>query len=427
MMGAMGAGNTAKSDALRVAAIATIALAVPLYSALTYDVNGQTSSGRWLAVHILIAEIVAVIVALTAGWRPWNSLRAMPRQLKWALGLWLTGATIATVLADPAETSILFQAMWLLHILFALAIWGMFVGPWRDARRLLLLAFTAGLMLHSLGLYLVAYVIVGRPDLSFEFYSFGMSNPRLYVFIADALLGLGLGLFLTARSPRESLAFAVAIFAAYCLYAWSGGRASFGVSLLLPLLVVSVAGWHQWKALVVCYGSAAMAYPLSLLAAPDHQFFGFKSVLGRIASNPQVNSELGYSSDRMRIWTEVLQNSLEKPVFGHGQVFIPPISGANTKTMLVLEPHNAIVQIAYHWGLVGFVAVALAALPFLPTLKGRLRAEPEIALPAFAVLLALAISSMFDGSYFFTVPLFINAAMIAMLATVPPRPTQVGC
>ncbi len=426
MMAAMGAGIIARGEVLRTAAVATVALAIPLYSVLSYDAGGQTSTGRWLAVHLLVAELVAVVVAAAAGWRPLRTLQALPRHMQAALGVWLAGATIATALADPVETSVLFQSMWLLHILLALALWSMLGGPWREARRPLLVAFTGGLMLHSLGLYVVAFVVVGRPDLSFEYYSFGMSNPRLYVFIADALLGLGLGLFITARSRRESVAFSGAIFAAYCLFAWSGGRASFGISLLLPVIIVAIVGWQHWKALAVCYISAAGAYLLSLVLTPDHQFFGFKSVIGRIASEQQIGSSMGYSSDRVHIWTEVLARSLDKPLFGHGQIFIPPISGAETKTMLVLEPHNAIVQFAYHWGLVGFVALALAVIPFLPSLRARLRAEPDIALPAFAVLLALAISSMLDGVYFFTVPLFINAVMLAVLATVTVRPAHVG-
>lgn len=422
----MGAKFSARNDILRTVAIAVVAVAIPLYSAVTYDVNGETSFGRWLAVHVLMAELVLVLLAVASGWRPLASMKAMPRHLRLALGIWIAGATIATVSSSVVETSLLFQSMWMLHITFAIALWAMLDGAWRDWRRALLLAFTGGLLLHSLGLYIVAFVVVGRPDLSFEFYSFGMSNPRLYVFIADALLGLGLGLFITATSRRESTAFAIAVFAAYCLFAWTGGRASFGVSLLLPLIVVFLSGWRNWKALLVCYTSAAVAYPLSLFTVPDHRVFGFKSVLGRAIPSRDPEPNFDYSSARIDIWETVLRKSANEPVFGHGQIFIPQYWGNISAGRFVVEPHNAFVQIAYHWGLVGLVALVLAVGPFLFTIRRRLSTEPGIALPAFAVLLALAISSMLDGVYFFTVPLFINAVMLAILATVPATPAQVG-
>lgn len=114
----------------------------------------------------------------------------------------------------------------------------------------------------------------------------------------------------------------------------------------------------------------------------------------------------------------MLSQSLEKPIFGHGQIgtldllHVLPQGAA-------LNAHNAIVHIIHAWGALGLVAFAIALLPFLPTIPMRLQSQPMVAWPAFSSLLTLAISSALDGTLFYNQPLFFGALFIAVLASVP--------
>lgn len=108
---------------------------------------------------------------------------------------------------------------------------------WHAMQLPLLVYFSISLLFHSFVVYFVAWILL-RPNLAdWEPYMVGTTNPRLYVFYASTLLGIGLGFLITAQNRAFLLFATLLIFAAYHLFAWSGGRASFGISVIMPLVV----------------------------------------------------------------------------------------------------------------------------------------------------------------------------------------------
>ena len=407
-----------KLDKFGMMAFIVMAVIVPIYAVASFEGTMETSVSRWLALHIVIAEAVVVVLAVFAGWRPINSWKELPAHVRIAIALWLTVATIATICSSDVPFSATFQSFWIIHGLFAWALWAMLSTKWRAMQLPLLVYFSLSLLLHSLAVYFVAWVLLGPNLADWEPYMVGATNPRLYIFYASTLLGIGLG-FLIARQNRAFwfLAFLL-IFASYHLFAWSGGRASFGVSLMLPLIVAILARKLGKRIILTSFGFAAVAFPLSLLTAPEHPWFGFKSIIGRISIDKGPNE---YASGRLEIWIKLLEESLRKPVFGHGQVgglssILEGVQG------FPVNPHNALVHIAHAWGGVGLLAFAIGLFPFIPTIRVRLCAQPSVAWPAFIALLGLAGTSLLDGTLFYNQPLFFTALSIAILASVPTTP-----
>lgn len=407
-----------KLDKFGMTAFLMMTLAVPFYAVASFEGTTETSVSRWLALHIVIAEAVVVVLAVFAGWRPINSWKELPAHVRIAIALWLTVASIATAYSSDFRFSVTFQSFWIIHGLFAWALWAMLSTKWRAMQLPLLVYFSVGLLLHSIVVYFVAWFLLGPNLVDWEPYMVGTTNPRLYIFYASALLGIGLGFLITKQNRTFWLLAFLLIFASYHLFAWSGGRASFGVSLMLPLTVAVLARKHGKRIILTAFGCAAVAFPLSLLTAPENPLFGFKSIIGRIVISGAPNE---YTSNRIDIWTRLLEESLRKPILGHGQ-----IGGLNLiqegMVGMPVNPHNALVHIVHAWGGLGLLAFAIGFLPFVPSIQARLNTQPTVAWPAFITLLGLGGASLLDGTLFYNQSLFFTALGIAILAAVPATP-----
>ena len=410
-----------KIDKFGLAALLLLVLAVPIYAVSSYQGTVETSVSRWLALYLIGTEAAVVILALLSGWRPTGSFNTLPKNVRIALTLWLFVASTATALSSKFDFSAIFQLFWIVHGVFCWALWAMLRTRWSGMERPLLVYFSLGLIIYSLMVYFVAWVLLGLDVNEWEPYSVGTTNPRNYTFYAAALLGMGLG-FLIIASNKTSWLFALFLtFCAYHLFAWSGGRASFGTSLIVPLLV---ALWcrEKWKrVLPISYLCAAIAYPLSLFSAPAHGIFGFRSIISRIAAGEAGGN--AYSSGRLDLWTSMLVQSLEKPIFGHGQIGTLDLpQDMHARFGDAISPHNAVVHIVHAWGALGLIVFAVGLLPFLPTIRYRLESRPAVAWPAFATLLTLAVTSALDSTLFYNQSLFFCALCIAILASVPTTP-----
>ena len=411
-------------DSIAVLAVMVIALAVPFYAVQSYEGTIAISLSRWLAFPVLIAQILVVLLAFASGWRVIASWKELPGNVKIAFGGWLIVASYATAFATYQSYSILFQMIWVIQGLFAWALWSMLGKNWRSARSAILMTFAIGLLIHSLMIYTTAWVIQGPHLKNWGAYLVGTNNPRMYIYYANALLGLGMGLLISSQQRRLTIFAIILLFAAYHLYAWAGGRNSIGVSLVIPFLVAMMT--PHWKRVLTASLSCAMiAYPLSLITAPSHHLFGFKAQLGDLANTAGQVTEGGFSSGRLQMWRALIEHAFDKPFFGHGQVgTMGAPEGVREAAGMAINPHNALVHIFHAWGLAGLVIFAIGLLPFVPTIRARLIAEPVIAWPAFIILLAQAATSGLDGTLFYTQPLFFCALSFALLASVPAGPPK---
>lgn len=238
-----------KNDRSSVIALWLIASAVPVFAVSSFEGTVHISTGRWLALYLIGGEAAVVVLALFSGWQPIQDWRGLPANVRIALSLWSVVVCIATGYSSDVAYSGTFQAFWIVHFLFAWALWSMLKTRWRAIQVALPVYLSIGLLLHSLGVYFVAWAVLGPNLEEWERYSFGTTNPRLYIFYASVLLGLGLGFLVAARDRVVWLLAIILTFAAYHLFAWSGGRASFGTSLVMPFLLAALA--KKWKRILL--------------------------------------------------------------------------------------------------------------------------------------------------------------------------------
>ncbi|MBU1607223.1 MAG: O-antigen ligase family protein [Alphaproteobacteria bacterium] len=409
-----------KLDKPAIAALLLLALAVPIYAASSYEGTSEVSVSRWLALYIVGTEVAVIFLALFSGWHPLVSFKRLPGHVRIAFILWLVGASAATAFSSHSQFSGTFQLFWFIHGLFSLALWAMIKSQWVGIERALLIYISVGLIFHSIMVYFVAIFVLGLSLEAWEPYSVGTTNPRLYTFYAAVLLGIGLGFLIAETENPLRVLSIICIFSAYHLFAWAGGRASFGTSIIVPMVVAILAAKARKRIVLTTVACASIAYPLSLFTAPTHEIYGFKSIMGGIAAYSTGDA---YSSGRFDIWARMLSQSLEKPLFGHGQIgtldlLDEMLPGA------ALNAHNAVVHILHAWGAFGLVAFAIGVVPFLPTIGDRLETNPRVAWPAFSSLLALGATSTLDGTLFYNQPLFFCALFLAILASVPVDPRQ---
>ncbi|WP_435417115.1 O-antigen ligase family protein [Parerythrobacter aurantius] len=406
-----------------VCAVVMVGLALPFYAVSTYDGGVRVPVDRWFATPLLAIEFLVVVMCLLARWNPVASLREMPRPVRLGIAVWLAGATVSSIYAVRPDDSWLMQGIWLLHGTFAIALWSRLSGPWRSARPAWLISLTLGLLALSAVVYAVAAVYGGDDSLPWEAFSVAVANPRHYVFYGAPLLGLAVGWLALANTRRQMTLALVCLFLAYHLLAWSGGRNALGVAIMFPAFFVLLhrPGWK--RVLPACLACATLAYPATLLTAPDRPIYGFGSSSDRLADNSYgsgVNAA-GYSSGRGILWEAGFEMIRERPVAGHGQFqFDLVLDRVPDRNMLPLirHPHNAAIQFVFDWGIFATAGLVIMLVPFALSMPRRLRTEPGVAVPAFGGLFALAMTSAFDGTYFFTAPLFITAILLAALATV---------
>ena len=260
-----------KLDKFGMMAFLVMAFIVPVHAVASCEGTMETSVSRWLALHIIFAEAVVVALTVCAGWRPIESWKELPAHVRIAIALWLTGASIATAYSIDVRFSATFQSFWIFHGLFAWALSSMLSTKWSAMQFPLLVYFSLGLLFHSFVVYFVAWVLLGANLTVWETYMVGTTNPRLYIFYASALLGIGLGLLINARDRTFWIFAFLLVFAAYHLFAWAGGRATFGASLLVTFVVATLVQNHRRRITIVASGCATVAFPLSLLTAPEHQ------------------------------------------------------------------------------------------------------------------------------------------------------------
>lgn len=406
-----------KIDKFGLMAFALIALAVPIYAVSSYEGTVETSVERWLSFYLIGTELAVITLAIFSGWRPIKTWIALPKYIRAALVIWVTTASFATVFSSNSSISAVFQFFWVVHGAFCLALWSMAISKWHGIQGPLIFYFAIGMIFHSICVYFVAWFILGPGVEEWQRYSVGTTNPRLYVFYADALLGIGLGLLIVARRPVIWF-FAIGMtFAAYHLFAWSGGRASFATSLLIPALLAIFARSAWKRIIIVSFTCAVVAFPLSLITAPAHDIYGFESVIGRIAVHTAVDE---YSSGRFDMWARMLAQGFEKPIFGQGQIGTLDLpKNVHSNFGHAAHAHNALVHIFHAWGALGLVAFGIGLFGSLASIRARLNADPLVAWPAFIALSALAVTSSLDGTLFFNQPLFFCATFIAILASVP--------
>lgn len=391
-----------------------IALAPVIMAAVTWGPqNYHYTIQVWLrffSLPVLTIEIGVICSAMALGVRPFLLLRAMPALVQLALGIIaaIAGGTALFVAIDPAN-AVLRTAVSLIHVCFGLAAAGLVA---RTSPR-----FDGGiwpLIVGGLLLYLpmlVLYVMAVRDPLHFDWGHFGLavSNIRFTGFFAviGATAAVALACLAGGHERYRWWLLTATLFVGVMF--WSGSRnpilAYSAACAIAAMCVPSMRTMHSAVAWVASMAGGAL---ISLIYIPPHPAYGIFRLFSSVGhDDPNV-----ISSGRLAFWIGSLRKFAERPLFGFGESqFIRIVPEAQS---VYHHPHNVVFQLLVQWGAVGTVCtLALLAWAWWRMMV-MARLSPQQSLPAFLVLTALLVASLFDGIFYFVYPAMMVALTIAL-------------
>jgi hypothetical protein len=403
-------------------------LALPLVAAAlyrTYDIAVQPlelEGTRQLGFVFLAGEIGLIVHRMWHGLSYRSQWRVLPLWARRCLGLFTATFWISSANVSPFPAfSLLLCAGWIIHLLFAGAVFDLATAVVPARRPDVWPGFVAGMV--ALAAVTAVHFTDLPPDVDAHVHQIdwgsaipGFISVRLFGAWTAAVLSLltGVAWVRSSEMPKRHLLFGMIAFV-FGLMFWSATRAAvLGWIGVLPLAWF-VAGPPRSRDMITVlplYFIVA-AVSATLLQPYDHPSFTFFDLL-----DPQVNASVdAISSLRLTFWTRSLAIVRDYPLFG---------TGAGSSWWLItlgtarhVQPHNVLVQFLLNWGLV-------PTIPALALLGGavvrahtRVRRERAL-LPLLMMLDSLLVIGLFDGMFHFAQFIMLIVGTLALcLAPAP--------
>lgn len=390
--------------------------ATPIVFALaTWDVTNLHDPVRaWLRFYggpVLAIELFAIAYAFLSGFEPLRTIRAWPAWTQAALLILIAvGLYTAMVVAPERLLSVSRTVIWLLHLLF-----GMSVAYLAAVSRVFLTryfwpAVVVGLFGYVIILILFVAMIPDPARFDWVHIRLAVVNVRQLGFYSAAGAAAALGLSFSQTRWSSFVASAAAASVLIGLSFWSGTRGSiFAVWAAFAAGLIWFPALRSARAISTLVITSAIGASLSLLHSVPNGHYG----IARLAVSAAAQSAEDASSGRLSMWSGTYRAILQRPLLGYGEsqfrTVVPEAMGSFN------HPHNALLQIALQWGLVGTLcSLALAGL-----LAWRchlvLRTRHEFLIPGFMVLVSLLTMALYEGTLYHTYPIMMIALCVAVI------------
>jgi len=368
-------------------------LAALLYPTYIHRVDpGWAEWTRLLEMPFVVAELVAIQIAVRRGYRDAALWRALPRDVQAAFGLLAIGLTVSSVFRSQHPfDSILLSLITLVHLRFCAAIHFLARGERMTDIRALFRWLTLGL--GALAVLTVWRFQLPPPAASvpggvIEWASAlpGFINVRHFGSWSGAITA-GLMLALLYGEEDDQHATALAYVLAAGLTCWSGTRAALlAMAVVAAIALVSLRRWPSRARMLRIVALSALALGLGLLLLPDDPVF----FLYAAGDGQDANAATG---GRLALWHATFARWLDAPLFGWG-------SGSTFWEVYVgwthTQPHNVVLQCLISWGVVG-AAGALWLLGRAIVATHRTGIDDARLLPLTGMLYSLLFMSLLEG------------------------------
>lgn len=355
----------------------------------------------------IFAEALIIMWARRQGLDFGHYWRMFPRHIKVASAVFLSTFWIGAVFISPITSlSIIRSGYWIVHLGFGLSVYHLiktsvsahkidvkhFVN-WQVAGVTILAIITALYFAH------IAQLPASYADqIKWAGAVPGFMSVRQFGILTGSVAALYAGYFCWTLSRGFNLSVAMLIFTLLMgLTIWSGTRAAVvgfaGAFFLLALATKSLPPATKAGAIVL---SAFFGFWLSAPLLPPSEAFGFFQIFDTAT---QTNLD-EVSSGRLTIWHFVWTLFLEHWAFGWGE---GAMNGMEITGMTVqhIQPHNAILQFLYSWGI--FAASAMFVIIGSVILRLHLKVGLNHSMAGPLMMAdALLIMALFDGVLFFS-------------------------
>ncbi|HWK42939.1 MAG TPA: O-antigen ligase family protein [Croceibacterium sp.] len=368
----------------------------------------QTAEG-FLWFSFWVVEALVIVTAIGAGFRIVPAFRGLPMPVQLMAWIWLAAVGIATLNATYFPPTIRSASTWVLHAIFALALWHLAT---RDrlqfGRAFDRFVLTLGWASAAAGMVSVAviYSIGLSSDYPFGNDVPGFSNLRHSGYIFAPAIALCVGRLAFSPDRVGEVVLILVLNIALCL--WFGSRGPFfglicglAVGVLLFREFRSSAFWKHFSVAAVTGAALSIAVP-----CPDHPYY---NVLRRFLSVSTDASQL--TSGRTELWYDAIRLIIERPLFGYGGEqfqYVSPVA-ANTYR----HPHDFILQAIFDWGMIGGGAFLLMlGVGMIAASKVRRGICPIAKMAFFGALSMLGYAAL-DGILFYPPTIGITFILIA--------------
>lgn len=404
-------------------ALALLTMSPIIYALLTWDPQSRgvyvQDVFRFFSFPIVAIQIIVVIIALKAGFSLKKAISSMGwRALPLAIIIAIGGCNSAFVAVDK-QYAIILLCVTVFHILFALSIFYLF----RRALRLRVIKkFWNLVALGCLGFLIVltAFVSAIENPLNFDWVRFSLAviNVRQLGFYSTVGIGAALGVAALSRTKLSYWSYVGIASLMFALTFWSGTRSTIvaiGFAYLMGLYFMPIA--RKARVLGALLVSLLLGGALSLIHRPHDASYG----LWRILSSAGAGDSDAISSGRLTMWKGTLAVIAERPWFGFGEgqfrQIVPEAYGVFN------HPHNAVLQIALQWGVIGLVCFCGVVAPLWYRAMQLCRDNVGGQLfSAFLVLNALCVFSLYEGALFHPYPVMMIIVGAAFILARGPCP-----
>jgi hypothetical protein len=141
----------------------------------------------------------------------------------------------------------------------------------------------------------------------------------------------------------------------------------------------------------------------------------WKPVFGRgVDAISQTGTEM--LSGRREVWTFAAIAIQQNWLWGYGPAImgqIPEYQGLPFR-----HPHNIVLQVLLHWGIIGTVLILAAVMSFLPSVLKALKEQPILSLVPLCLLATMCIHALVDGGLFYPFSTVIAVIAFARLEAI---------
>lgn len=400
-----------RAGVVRILAIA-LGVVMPVVTAVAYPTYFTMMSKPWyettrvIELPYLIFEIGFILWAGRRGFDLVAAIKALPRDIRIALGIWLAVMSFGLVfVSSDVFYALTHSLMWIFHIAFALAVFSVLKGsnvPSDDR-----FFHWHGVGLAVLAIYTAWWFGTVPPA---ETLPFGMVELRGAVpgWISVRHFGSWTGAITAAFAIRilfgasgRDMAWARAFyFLAAGLTVWSGTRAAILAVVVVTLVfLLFLRRWPDLGRIAWAAGLTLAATALAYLLLPDDPAF-------HLIETRDFESGWGFAITRTLIWTRSVEIWLSSPWVGLGT---GSIFWEYSPSYRPTQPHNVVLQFLISWGVIGAAAALWVAFRGIKFVHRAGKAVP-VAFPALAMLYALLFQSLLEGMLHY--PRFIVSIVV---------------
>lgn len=296
------------------------------------------------------------------------------------------------------------------HILFSIFLCAFFVKSWKNALYPALATVCSVFVVFCC--YFIYWFYLDDP-FSFDWTydsPFHMNIRHLGYFLMVSCIA-SVGLFCLSRS-KYSLFYLTAVFLSFSLLFWSGGRASI-ISVLLGTAFCFVAFWLAGlkKKLFWVFVAVMAGFLGALLFRTGQAWMGAMYIIDGGGVQHDLNS---FSSGRLSLWAELMPFAMQRAFTGWGGEAVRYLYRGP-----FVQAHNGFLQVFLEWGVfvsLGFIGYIIFwfASGLLAMVRGWATLGYRFA-PFLAVVVGFLFYSLFDGVFYYGVPLMFLSLSISFL------------